>query len=748
MRAANCFRCLLILLLLMPGLFLRPTGAEVYAQNTAEQALDREPQTAPAQNWSTEQGKLKATGSLSASGADGNATLSDNSETWAWQVGGRAGMLNEEFAFGVKAAGGWSPGGDWGLWLNLDGEFTGEFVDHYQATLNAGYRLNQDLRLLGTLDYLGKTVEVESWEKDEMLSQYGAGLSLDYSLMQCIDLSGFYQHYKTEGQEYGKIRSYEYVDSDNWQHYGWLYGAVRGGDYDEIGVDANYNLSELGMTFGVGISQRWRTYEEMLGYDSKSTETAAGRLSYGWNDIMTSGVNLKAGISMEFATNDNLSWNLSFDKQVGPVSVALTYSEYANDQTTSDRRLYASVNMPIGLAAPEVKAEVSGGPRKPAFGGQWLSNPVTGMGTPDLKVSETLERRIDETLVDLDQLADNTTISKNVMTISGLPVLTGVNTTYSKPASALSAFSIGSGNTSVIVDLEKLPCPANVAVTFNQQDGLYTSVSFITTEGSIKVKNAASETNLSQSQIEAIQKQAKFVKMDYEVFNPSIKGPTELSEGETGSYQLSTGAGAKYIITDNSPTSVDWNATFGTILSSGKNGCDAKAGSHWKKSPYVFSKMTVSADVFYFAGEVVYYATPKIVVEITPASKENDTGDDTGGEDLPNFMKNKTLYVENAGEHFKIGFDTDASGKPTFFVYTKGSADMSSLMSSYTATRGSDGKVSVAMSISVPIDGKDTDFEMDLNLDKDDVTLLGTSNVRVSPTGGSTTTYKVTGYIK
>ena len=82
---------------------------------------------------------------------------------------------------------------------------------------------------------------------------------------------------------------------------------------------------------------------------------------------MASGVNFKAGVSMEFAANDNLSWNLSIDRQVGPVSVALTYSEYANDQATSDRRLYASVNLPMGSAAPKAKPDKGSGPPQARF---------------------------------------------------------------------------------------------------------------------------------------------------------------------------------------------------------------------------------------------------------------------------------------------------------------------------------------------------------------------------------------------
>ncbi len=661
-------------------------------------------------------------------------------------------MLNEEFAFGVNAAGGWSPGGDWGLWLNLDGEFTGEFVDHYQATLNAGYRLNQDFRLLGTLDYLSKTIEVESWDKNEMLNQYGAGISLDYTISESIGLAGFYQHYKTEGQEYGRISEYDYVDSDNWQHYGWLYGAVRGGDYDELGVDATYRLPGLNMDIGLGLSQIWRKYEEMLGYDSKNVETAAGRLSYDWRDILASGVNFRAGVSMEFADNDNLSWNVSLDRQVGPVSVALTYSEYSNDLATSDRRLYASVNLPIGSTASEIK-EGDRGPRKPAFSGQWLTSPVTGMGQPTLKVSEQLERRVDETEVNLAELPENATINKNLMTISGLPALTGVNATYCKPDSATAAFSLGMGNTSVIVDLEKLPCPANVMVTYNQSDGLYTSISFNTKEGSVKINNIDACINMPKDELEAIYRQAKYTKDDPSKLSIRVSGYSTAFSGDVVTYEVITKSGSEAQTNQNNTSMVIvWQVSGGTVVFQDFDIIKVKAPEVQEGK---LATITASATATYVSGEVQYisHGEQETVVKPKVSDDDDDTGDDTGDdsgkpESLPNFMKNKNLYVENAGENFKIGFTTDDSGKPNYFCYTKGSADMNSMMSSYTATRGSDGKVTVAMAISVPINGKDTDFEMDLHLDKDDVTLLSTSNVRVIPKGGSTTTYKVTGYIK
>lgn len=732
MRGTATYPIRLLFVLVVLDLFLLTTTAthaadNTYSSKTQINYLDQEPETAPAQNWSTEQGKLKATGSLSASGADGNATLSDNSESWAWQVGGRAGMLNEEFAFGVNAAGGWSPGGDWGLWLNLDGEFTGEFVDHYQATLNAGYRLSQDLRLLGTVDYLGKTVEVESWEKDEMLSQYGAGISLAYSLMESLGLSVFYQHYKTEGQEYGRIREYDYVDSDNWQHYGWLYGAVRGGDYDELGVDATYRLPGLNMDIGLGLSQIWRAYEEMLGYDSKNVETAAGRLSYGWRDIMASGVNFKAGVSLEFADNDNLSWNLSLDRQVGPVSVALTYSEYANDQATSDRRLYASVNLPIGsAAAPEVKDEDSG-PRKPAFSGQWLTSPVTGMGDPSLKVSEQLERRIDETKVDLSETPENATIDKNLMTITGLPVLTGINTNYCKPASAVAAFSIGAGGTSVIVDLTKLPAPAYVMAAFNQQNGLYTIIKFDTKKGSTTLFYTVASVNAMKERLQKEYDAEHYEHEDDYFFKVSASGGTSVTEGAVTTYTLAA-ENQGDTLKSSDLEEVNWYIYGnGTIISETKNSVTVKAGDQANGATYEV-EVNANYNLYKDIGErKIYYAESKKVVTINK-KKSKDTPN-------PEILYSKNVYVATTDHKTKIGFTTDNKGTLLSFVTTLGGSDFASLMSNYTATKHENGTTNVDMTISVPIDGKDTVLDLSMLVNKDGSTIESSSTFKETQGG-------------
>jgi len=502
--------------------------------------LAQAPQTAPSQSWQIEQGKLKAQGDLSGSGAGGSLQLSHGASDWLAQGTLRGGMLNDDLSMGLSLAGGWSPDGVWGLWLRLAAEATPEYVDHFQALMNLGCQITPQMRLLASLDFLNKHMENGSWSSSGQHNQYGAGLSLAYGILPGLDLAAFGLHYHTQGQEYGQVGDYEYVDSSNIQHFGLIHGGVRGGDYNQAGLDLTYRHPQHGLELGLGLSQIWRGYEQMLGHAARDESNTAASLRLGWRDILSSGVDLAGSMSQEFASQDRLSWQLGLTRAVGPLMLGLTYSELSNDQAETDRRVYCSVSLPLeagGLNSPDQQEPNPS--RRPAFQGAWLETPVSGMGEPSLKVAEPVEKRVDRTIVDLNELGDGISVSQDTMTISGLPALAALDRGYSTPASALDAFSIANGGTSVVVDLAKLPAPSYIRAVFRQRNGLFTMISLGTEQGSVKVNRVSKTESVNRAILQTILGLMEDgFSSDGSVYLSTITGPKVVEAGDLTNFSI------------------------------------------------------------------------------------------------------------------------------------------------------------------------------------------------------------------
>ena len=484
----------------------------------------KQPEQAPAQNWQYKQGLLTAQGGLSSGGASGSLSIVNQAPDWLWGLSLDSGLLNGEFGVNLSAAGGWSPTGAYGAWLKLSGEFSSEAWEHFQALLNLGWRPMDKLSLLVTLDYLHKRTEVEAWDKGEYLSQYGLGLETAYQITPSISLSGLFMHYDTQGKKFGKIGEYEYTDDNNWYHYGHIFGGVRGGKYNEVGLGAEYAHPSGGLMFGLGVSQVWRTYEEMLGHTEKDEDNGAGNASLTLPNLMGSGLNFNAAYRQEFATDKRQSWQVGAYRMFGPVSLGVYYQELSNDLIATDRRLYASVSLPLGAEQPESNAstdksqalankrteQVLADPNlirqmaglNPGNDGQkqnskaaWLCNPVKGMGTPNLRVAQQVEQRIDQTKVNMDGMPEGTTVEGNIMTLNGFPALEKIESDGSTD-SAEAAFSIGDGGTTVKVELSKLPAPEKIWASFKQKDGKYSVVYLETQKGSIVTTTGGKEISV------------------------------------------------------------------------------------------------------------------------------------------------------------------------------------------------------------------------------------------------------------
>jgi hypothetical protein len=524
---ASVFKLLILTILLgaicLSGLQVSASSDPAVPPASPEELVPLDGQTqlesAPAQQWQYKVGMLAASGNLSSGGAGGSLSMAHETPSWLWDLRADSGLLNGGFGATLSAAGGWSPNGAYGAFVKLSGEFSSAEWEHFQALLNLGWRPADKLSLLMTLDYLQKRTEVSSWDKTEYISQYGVGLESAYQITSSISLSGLFMHYKTMGKEYGKVGDYEYTDEDNWYHYGYIYGAVRGGQYNELGVEAQYAHPSGWFSFSLGLSQIWRTYEEMLGHAEKNNDTGAGSASLTLPNLMGSGLNFNAAYRQEFASDNGQSWQVGAYRMFGPVSLGLYYQELSNDLIATDRRLYASVTLPLGQAAKDDKQNESTG-RGQALAGKktqealadpnlvrqmaglnpgddgrkenskaaWLRNPVKGMGTPNLRVAEQVERRVDQTHVGMDGMPEDSSVEGNVLTIGGFPALSSYVQDACQPETAAEAFSIGEGGTSVKVVLSKLPAPADIWASFKQSDGNYSVLYLSTEKGSIVTK--------------------------------------------------------------------------------------------------------------------------------------------------------------------------------------------------------------------------------------------------------------------
>jgi hypothetical protein len=622
----------LLALLMLPGLILAyasPAKAQsAGCQSCSTSGSDQEAaKPAPPQSWNYEKGKVKARGNLSGTGAGGSLQVAQGGADWQVISGLSSGLLNDEFSLGLNLAGGWSPDGIWGLWLKLNTEITPDYVDHFQALLNLGYKISPDFRLMASLDYLNKHLETARWSSSARHDQYGAGLSLAYGIISGLDLAAFFTHYHTGGEEYGQVGEYEFIGDDNLQHYGLIYAGMRGGDYDEGGLDLSYRHPVYRVLVGLSLSQVWRSYEAMLDHAARDTESAAGRLRLDWQDIMQSGVNFQASMSREFSSSDRFSWQVGFNRQVGPVNLGLTYSELRNDQSSTDRRIYGSLSLPFdGSTLKSLAKETRQAVRRAVFKGAWLKAPVRGMGSPALKVAELVEQRVDQTIVDLNELSEGVSVSKNIMTISGLPALASFDTENSSPSSAFEAFSIGSDGTSVLVDLTKLPAPAYIQAIFLQEDGLYTVIVFQTQEGSIKVTKEGQASNVDETFMKFLKTIVTHLKRT-SGFKADIIGHPEMYVGETKFYHASL----RYLLTFKTTKFYEISGA-GELTGTSGDGTLRIKGT----KPGTF---TITAYVFGEEGGYKGYydiATKTVTVKERPKPKEEDDDDDDdegGGDD-------------------------------------------------------------------------------------------------------------------
>ena len=770
--AVSLFLLTISLVIFMPGLggWTNWAGAGGSALSTSEQSAESQDddadtvKPAPAQSWNLEQGKLNARGNLAPNSMNGNLRLKQGGNDWLIDAGVRAGLLNDEFAYGLNLGGGWSPGGLWGLWLDLDGEFSEGQVEHLQSTLNLGYLINPDLRILATADYLSKTLGIDSWSKTRTHSQYGAGLSLDYSLMPGISLAMFYQHYYTDGKEYGQIGEYEYIDDDNWQHYGRIFAGVRGGGYDEAGLEAVYRHPGGSFEAGFTLSQIWRQYEAMLGYDSMRQQNGAGRLRVGWLNIMESGVNLSASISQEFSSQDRLSWQVGLNRKLGRAQVGLSYSEAQNDLSTVDRRVYTNLSIAVDSKditdlADSAGRAVKDAVKRPRFKGGWLRTPVQGMGGSALKVSQQLERRIDDTVVDLDELAEGVTVSKNIMTISGLPALCCLDTENSSPSSAHDAFSVGLDGTSVLVDINKLPTPEYIQAVFKQQDDLYTVITFNTVEGSTKVTNQGKKANVDALFLQFIKTLSTKFKEDEMKFVGAVRGVVEeVFEGQLSDYTV-----VNFFNQYDQAIAAYWEISGqGTIVSgANKTTVSVKA---LKPGTY-----TITYHIFGFSGATNgYYSTGSFIIKVMQDNYDDDDGggnDDTGGGnndsgsgdtdsgngdtdsgngDTDNGSNSGSCGFLKTGRWTFVGLDLiiefNNGNYPVKVTNLDGEATGAAI-SSYTAGCV-DGKWTG--NLECTMNGKQYSYTFSLNISNDLVSSGSTINVNVD--AGEDVPYSVTGY--
>ena len=662
-------------------------------------------QSAPSQTWQVEQGKIKAQGNLSGSGAGGSLRLEHGDRDWRVQGTLTGGMLNDDLSLGLDLAGGWSPQGDWGLWLKLAAEATPEYVDHFQALINLGYRVNPDLRLLASLDYLNKRMENGSWTAAGEHNQYGAGLSLAYGILPGLDLAAFGLHYHTQGQEYGVVGDYEYVDSANIRHYGLIYGGVRGGDYDQAGLDMTYRLPNYGLELGLSLSQIWRSYEEMLGHASRDESTTAGSLRLDWKDILASGVDFNAGLSQEFSSQDRLSWRLGLARRVGPVELGLTYSELSNDLAETDRRIYCSVSLPLAadafsaLGKDKTKAK-----RRTPFQGAWLATPVSGMGDPSLKVAEPVEKRVDKTLVDQDEMTPGVSVDKNIMTISGLPSLASLSQEYTTPVSSQAAFSIAAGGTSVLVNLDKLPAPATIRGAFQQRDGRITLLFLRTKLGSTVVEQVSKAEDVDQvvlkMMISLIGDGFRMRGKDYET---AISGPSTVEAGSTQIFNLVDKKGTT--------SRLRWKISGqGTLLSNVDNSAISVRGL----APGTYKLTVISASFKGDSSGLVYVAMRTITVVPKGSGDTGDPGD-TGGT-CGDFRK-QGVWTMSDGSGFTLKTGIDASGKVVWMDNGVGQASGSDI----TSDTGGCNKGRYSGNVSGAIKGDNYSYDLDLSISGDNI---------------------------
>jgi hypothetical protein len=599
--------------------------------------------------------KFKPHGNLAPGSAGGRLKVSDWSREWFCEIGTQAGLLNYDLSFGLNLNGGWSPRAEHGLWLRVAGEYSSGELDHFQATLNFGRRFLERVTFLGTLDYLSKYINSSKWRRDGRHSQYGAGLSLDYQVIPGAGIAAYYQHYLTGGKEYGLVGDYEYIDAYNWQHYGHTYAGVRGGGYDEAGLDATYRHPGLNLEAGLTIRKIWRRYEKMLGHAARRESNTGGGLRLGLNNLLESGLNLRAVVSSEFSSRDRLSWEIGFNRRFNPVDLRLSYSEQRNDLHSTDRRITALVSLPLGPAprsgSQSLVSSGSAVSTRSPFRGQWLRNPVPNMGNPALKVLEEVEQRLEQTLVDLDQISPDARVSQNQMIISGLPGLCCLDPAYTTPASAGAAFSIGASSTSIIVDISKLPKPEYIQAVFKQSDGLYTIIALRTGQGSTKVTSQGQINGVNQVFLEYLKGIVNGLRQDDSKLAAEVNGPGSMYAGDEASFRV------EHFLTPGMHANVDifWEISGPGLITSANTGASVTVSA---QEP---GDILLTSYVFGLGGLAGFFARDSITITVQerPQSDDDDHEDwdesgDGGGSDDCMMLSEGSWEFKGGGLTFYI----------------------------------------------------------------------------------------------
>jgi hypothetical protein len=345
-----------------------------------------------------------------------------------------------------------------GVWARLEAEFNEESRQHTQSYINLGWKLSDALGFQLTLDYLNKRVAVDSWDMAENLDQFGVGLGLSSRLSNLFNFSGQLLHYETRGKIFGII----YMDEesvDGWYKHYSILGGVRGGLFNEANLGLEYTHPKNRLGCQLSLSQIWRSYEKMLGYEEEDEQTGAGWTELTLYDLFIKGLNFAASYREEFSSDSRRAWSVSLARRWKSIHINLQYEELANDLIPSDKRVMLTLNLPCDVLLstntqdnPEEKesgqelVHQTKLPQTTTFVAKWLKTPVRGMGQPALKVAQEVKGRVD--LVSIN-LADVTSIS------GPNPIDCGETATYSA--------NVNQENIGVITEYEwKIAGQANI----------------------------------------------------------------------------------------------------------------------------------------------------------------------------------------------------------------------------------------------------------------------------------------------
>jgi hypothetical protein len=354
--------------------------------------------------FSLTQGPAKASLSLGDEGAGADMAVSSQNGRWLMDIGGRAGLLNDTFTYGMFAGGGYLVSDRFGFYSRLDAEFRADPHEREYALwwLTAGGEPVDNIWLKVCFDYLDKRFEDEFWKVEEYLDQFGLGGEVLYRFSPSFDIAAQYIHYHTDGKTLVTITSMPDALGNTYA----TSGHIRGGHYDEIGLRTDYTHPSEWVEGSLGISQIWRSYEGALHTPREKESMAAVRSRMLFPDLLRSGLDLSMKYFQEFADNPNRSWGVALAKRFGAVVLKCSYEEQAGNRESPDTRwmlevegsidaLFSSASdrKPIKkmaeLTSPQSTAAPDDDSRRGYLTG-WIKKPVPGMGEPVFKVQPQL----------------------------------------------------------------------------------------------------------------------------------------------------------------------------------------------------------------------------------------------------------------------------------------------------------------------------------------------------------------------